>query len=143
MLHQYLLGIMKYTFTWVLQDINSARGDFGGFGKGARRFELDRRFVAFNSRHSDSTFRRHRFSSGVAGLSGITALEFVPLLWQLMFVLGVSPDCDIVGGIILPLERRKRLVMCIFYVVTLRERLWKVTHTVAELDELDDVHIPL
>jgi hypothetical protein len=46
LLHQYLLGIMKYVFLWTVQDISAAKGVYGGLGGGIRKLELDQRLAS-------------------------------------------------------------------------------------------------
>jgi hypothetical protein len=83
--------------------------------------------------------------AGVSALSSaqITALEYIPLVWQLLIVLGVGPDePTAVGGVILPHDVRLKVVRALYSLVTLREALWKRTHTEEDVKQLSDVRVP-
>jgi hypothetical protein len=68
-----------------------------------------RRFQLFATRHCDKTQAKHRFTQGVSQLTQITGSDYVPLLWELIIVLGVEKDAlaDVAkGGKILRLKER-------------------------------------
>ena len=106
-----------------------------------RFIELDKRFQLMVQRHCDPNFLKHTFTSGVSSLTTITAVEFVPLLWQMCLALGTQPDTQ-PGGAILPYEMKIKVVQCCYELLVIREMLWKPEHTAGDMADLDH-NIPM
>jgi len=108
LLHQYLLGIMKYAykFTWAHIDSLSPGG---GKRMSARACRVDDRFKLFDVRHVDPELPRTRFRRGARKLAKLEGKDYRALLLQFIVALGVE-------GLIIPAVTA-RLIQAV---------LWKV-----------------
>ena len=108
LLHQYLLGMMKYAykFTWNLIESYSPSA---GSAMSATACRVDQRFKWFNTRHVDPELPRIRFRKGARELKKLEGKDYRALVLQFIVVLGV-------GGNIIPAAAA----------ATVQRVLWKV-----------------
>ena len=86
---------------------------------------LDNRLMKFNIRHADVDKPRIAFSNGASSIANMRAAEFVPLIWQMMVVLGVGDE-----ELLLDQGPKQRVVDTMCALLKLRTQLWKpeLTH---------------
>ena len=109
LLHQYLLGIMKYCWLWTQKYVETHAVN------SRASIIIEERFARFNCRHEGMP--RTRFTHGVWEAAFMEAKQFPALLWQLVVIIGEK-------DIILNPQVRQALVLCISNVVRLHAALW-------------------
>ena len=96
----------------------------------ARLMLLDnRRLMKFNNRHADLDLPRVVFSNGASSIANMRAAEFLPLMWQLMIVLGAGDEALLLD----PVTTKPKVVSTLYHLVWLRSRLWKPEITFVEV----------
>jgi len=88
-LHQYLMGIMKYAYVFTWNKIDGSSPSTGK-GKSATATRVDERFKLFDDRHVDPELPRRKFRKGVYELPYLEGKDYRALLLQFIVVLGVD-----------------------------------------------------
>lgn len=133
MLHQFDLGLLKRTHELLLAMMKAEADERIGTSFALRKRIMDSRLMAFNVRHCDNTMPRKRFTSGASEIVGFRAVEFAPLMWQLMVIMGTGTD----GSLLYVLEKKRSVVKLLYTLMMLRTSLWKTSHSEADLPALD------
>lgn len=104
----------------------------GGLSYQARLRLLDNRLMKFNIRHADVDQPRIGFSNGASSIANMRAAEFMPLIWQVMVVLGVGDE-----ELLLDRDSKTKVVDAMFHLLKLRSRLWKPEITTLDLRAIE------
>ena len=106
--------------------LHAAQSD-GGLSAKARLLLLDNRLMKFNTRHADVEMPREAFTNGASSIANMRAAEFVPLMWQLMIVIGVGNE-----ELLLSRPGKLNVVATIYLLLKVRAQMWK-----PEITEMD------
>jgi len=128
LLHQYLLGIMKYAYQFTCEIIDG-KSPPAGTAKSATAARVDARFKIFSDRHVDPELPRLRFTRGAMHLPYLEGKDYRALLLQFIVVLGVG------GGTILSGEKAAELQVLLWDICELYDLLHELSgHTFARLN---------
>lgn len=129
MLHQFDLGLLKKTWEMTLDmiKVHSTLPGGNNLSYKARLRLLDNRLMKFNTRHADVDMPREAFSNGASSIANMRAAEFVPLMWQLMIVIGAGNE-----DVLLSRPGKQKVVATIFLLLKVRAQIWK-----PEITEVD------
>lgn len=99
----------------------------------ARLRLLDNRLMNFNTRHADVDMPREAFSNGASSIANMRAAEFMPLLWQVMIVIGVGSE-----ELLLHRPEKAKVVSTMYHLLKLRAQLWKPEMTTMDIRALTE-----
>ena len=112
-LHQWQLGIMKYTWEYIWEYIKDK--DVHGKGRSSAKSAFNSRFADINTRHHDPMLPRKAFPKGRDGLLRVEGKDYRALMFHSIVVISNS-------GVIIPIQEAEKLVSLIWKTVDLHDR---------------------